>query len=245
MKVAFVTGGTSAIGSAIVHTLVNAGHRVHFQYHRNGEEASELRRATGAIGHQIDFLSDWAPPIENCDIFVHNAAINLSGGSSLDLKESELEDTMKVNVLVSATLARAFSAHMMHHRWGRIVNINSIFGLRAGLNRASYSISKFGLRALTQSLSVELAAFGVTVNEVCAGPVNTTMLQSMASIAVSQGRFRDTESYLASVGSGLPIRRLITPQEVAEAVRYLTSDLASCCAGSSLVIDGGLSACWP
>jgi NAD(P)-dependent dehydrogenase (short-subunit alcohol dehydrogenase family) len=99
---------------------------------------------------------------------------------------------------------------------------------------------KFALRAMTCSLAQELAPFGITVNDVCPGPVDSAMLRSMGAGAVEEGRYDSVEEYLASVGQDLPTRRLVLPSEVASAVSYLASPESSACTGQAIRVDGGL-----
>jgi len=243
-KNVFVSGGTSGLGIAIVRSFVTAGYQVAFQYNKNTAEAAALSAQTGARPYQIDFLRDWTPPEIEIDIFVHNAGVNLSGESFDKMSEQELYDTMQVNVLAASRLARQFYPHMKSIKWGRIISINSIYGFRAGKRRLSYNISKFGLSAFTQSLAIELAEDGVTVNEICPGPINTSMLLRMAKLAVHQARYPDVASYMADVSATVPIGRMITPDEISVAVLFLASEAAAACTGASIVIDGGMSLRW-
>jgi NAD(P)-dependent dehydrogenase (short-subunit alcohol dehydrogenase family) len=209
MKTVFVSGGTSRIGEALVRHFTGAGHRVFFQFKGKDVEAAQLERESGAHAIQIDFLSAWKPPDIEVDVLVHNAGVNLSGEPFDRTSDQELADSVEVNIVAVLRLTKQFAKRMRKSGWGRIININSIYGFRAGKRRLSYNVSKFGLRAVTQSLAIELAEAGITVNEICPGPIETDMLLKMGELAVREGRAADITRYLVDVASAVPIQRLI------------------------------------
>ncbi len=245
MKSVFISGGTSRIGQALVRIFAGAGYSVVFQFQSRHAEAGQLERESGAHAIQIDFLSPWVPPDIKADVLIHNAGVNLSGHPFDTMSDQELADSIGVNVVAALRLAKQFAIHMRREGWGRIININSIYGFRAGKRRLSYNISKFGLTAATQSLAVELAEDGITVNEICPGPIKTEMLMKMGELAVREGRVPDTTAYLEDIASTVPIRRLISPDEVAATALFLASESAAACTGTSIVVDGGLALLWP
>lgn len=236
----FVSGGTGAIGRGIVERLANEGHTIHFSFCSSEAEARELESSLGATAHHIDYSTEWAPPISQADILINNAGINLSGHDVLATSQEEIEATLCVNFGAAMRLCQHFVPEMKARTWGRIVNVNSLYCLLRPRIRLSYTTSKFALRALTGTLAAELASSGITVNDVCPGPVDSQMLRTMGQLAVEAGRYGSLEEYLQGVGRDVPIGRLISPAEVAEAVAFLISDLAGACTGLSLRVDGGM-----
>jgi NAD(P)-dependent dehydrogenase (short-subunit alcohol dehydrogenase family) len=240
MKV-FVTGGTGAIGQALVRAYVDAGHEVTFSYASSSEEAETLVRETSAQAVHID-LREFAtmPSVIDCDILLGNAGVNLSGTSALDTSMDEIRESLEINTLGHLEMVKRSKGRMLAQSWGRIVFINSLYGLIAPKLRLSYSVSKFALRAISMTLSQELAGYGVTVNDVCPGPTDTKMLRSMAAQAVEQGRYDNVSEYLAAVALEVPNGRLTDPSEIAACCLYLTSPSADGCTGQAIQLDGGL-----
>jgi NAD(P)-dependent dehydrogenase (short-subunit alcohol dehydrogenase family) len=188
----------------------------------------------------LNFLEAWDPPQLDIDALINNAGINLSGHDYRATSEEELRQTVEVNLLAPFRLCQHFCPGMTSRGFGRVININSLWGLSAPANRLSYSISKFALRAMTATLAQELAPFGVTVNDVCPGPIDTSMLRSMGEAAVAEGRFLSVEEYLSSVSNEVPIGRLIGPNDVADTVVHLLGPGANACTGQAIRVDGGL-----
>jgi len=240
MKDVFISGGTGTIGSQIVRSFVESDYRVTFSYNRHHEQALELSRRYNVTAHQINFRSDWQPPKTNVDILINNAGVNLSGHLFNDTSDDEVLISNQVNLMAALRFSRQYAPRMTTKKYGRIININSLYGLTAPPRRLSYSISKFALRALTMTLAQELAPFGITVNDICPGPVDSDMLRAMGAEAVARGRYPSVSAYLEAVGSEVPIGRLITPEEVAAVALFLASDAASACTGQAICIDGGL-----
>ncbi len=240
MRTVFIGGGTGTIGSELVRSFVANGYRVAFSYNRHMDQARALAAEYDLEIYEIDFLSDWTPPTEAPDILINNAGVNLSGHSLEHTTDREIESSTQVNLLAPLRLARQYAPSMIEKGFGRIININSLYGLYAPALRLSYSVSKFALRAMTMTLSQELAPYGITVNDVCPGPVDSDMLRKMGAEAVARGRFTDLQHYLAAVADDVPIKRLISAEDVAAVALFLASDQASACTGQAICVDGGL-----
>jgi 3-hydroxybutyrate dehydrogenase len=238
-KIALITGGTSKIGESIVRRLVSLGADVNFTYCSDESRAEQLTHELKVSAFSVNLLDQTCTfPDLAVDILVNNAAINNSGWTILDTRENDVRHAMEVNFVGPLRLIRTYAPHMVESGWGRVINVNSLWGTSVSRRRLGYSASKHALSALTKTAALELAEFGTTVNEVLPGPVRTAMLTSMGSIRVHEGDFPDEESYLLNVASGMPIGRLISPESIAAAVASLIrSDDIN---GASLTVDGGL-----
>jgi 3-oxoacyl-[acyl-carrier protein] reductase len=241
MRSVLLIGGTGEIGSEMVRQFRHEGSRVTFTYSTSREEASRLSSTYGCDSFQLDLREDIQLPAGlTPDILVYNAAINLSGQLVAETTDSEILTSFTVNTLGAVRVVRQVLPAMIKREWGRVISVNSLYGLTSPPLKSSYSISKYGLSAMTKSLALEAAAQGITVNEVCLGPVDSRMLRELGDVAIQSGLFADMEAYLESVVQRVPIGRLIQPDEVAAAVLFLASSAAAACTGVSLRIDGGV-----
>jgi NAD(P)-dependent dehydrogenase (short-subunit alcohol dehydrogenase family) len=239
-RAAFVTGGTSPMGSAIVRRFTQAGHEVSFSYHSNAERAKELATETRAAAYALDFAREWQAPELDIDILVNNAGVNLATEEIFDTSDDEIETTMRINFYAPVRLIRHYGQGMRDRGFGRVVNINSGMGLVPPARRLSYGASKHAMRAATRSLAQELAAYRITVNDVCPGPVDSFMFRAKAQAAVDAGRFADADSYLADFLSRVPTGNLIRTDEVASAVAFLAAEDSGSITGVALRVDGGM-----
>jgi NAD(P)-dependent dehydrogenase (short-subunit alcohol dehydrogenase family) len=168
---------------------------------------------------------------DRCDVLVNCAGI-AKVFPFLDFPLDNFVATMNVNVTGTLLCAQHAARLMVRNRWGRIVNIASVAGMRAvGTGRTAYGTSKGAVIALTRQMAVELAEFGVTANAVAPGPVDTPMTRVLHT-----DRFR--EEYARAI----PMNRYGTTAEIASAVMYLVSDDASYVSGVTLPVDGGFLA---
>lgn len=249
-RAAVVTGGGRGIGAAIARELAGAGASVLVAARTESEVervASEMRasgaRAFGAVADVTDpaavaKLKEVAlERLGRVDILVNNAG----AAHSAPVERIALDDWQRllaVNATSTFLCTQAFLPGMLERRWGRVVNVASIAGLSGGRYIAAYSAAKHAVIGFTRSVAAEVAQFGVTVNAVCPGYVDTPMTQeSIRRIMEKTGRSR--EQALAAILETTPQRRLITPEEVAAAVLALCLDSARGINGHALVIDGG------
>jgi len=171
------------------------------------------------------------------DILVNNAGTALASA----LHKTSLEDWNRlfaVNTTSAFLCLKAFLPGMIEQKWGRVVNVASIAGLRGDRYISAYAASKHALVGLTRSAAAEAAVHGITVNAVCPGYLATDMTrESVARIMRTTGRSEDEA--LEAILQTTPQRRLIGADEVADAVAYLCGDAARGVNGATLVIDGG------
>ena len=243
-RVAVVTGGAMGIGAEVCRRLAAAGHQVLVaDLNLDAAQASALTlRAAG--GHatalaldvgRTESITQAFEQVERehgrCDMLVNCAGI-AKVFPFLDFPLDNFVATMNVNVTGTLLCAQAAARLMLRRRWGRIVNIASVAGMRAvGSGRTAYGTSKGAVIALTRQMAVELAEHGITANAVAPGPVDTPMTQALHS-----ERFRQEYS------KAIPMNRYGTTGEIAAAVMYLVSDDASYTSGVVLPVDGGFLA---
>jgi 3-oxoacyl-[acyl-carrier protein] reductase len=238
--VALVTGGSRGIGAAIAKTLAEDGWPVAIGY-RSGQEQAEAVKGEieSAGGRAITLQADISEPGagdtlladaqeklgEPVLVLVNNAGVRRDGLSP-QITDDDWDTVLTTNLTGAFRLTRRAVRTMIRARFGRIVNIASIVGMKANPGQANYAAAKAGLIGMTATVAAEVARRGVTVNAVAPGFIQTDMTEEL------------TEDWLKLI----PARRLGTPEDVAGAVRFLASEDAAYVTGTTLVVDGGLTA---
>jgi 3-oxoacyl-[acyl-carrier protein] reductase len=236
---ALVTGGSRGIGAAIARALAQDGWPVAVTYRADAHGAQETvagiaqhgGRAVALAGDVTDRLAleaSFASAEEQLGpvlVLVNNAGVRADNLSPL-LEDDEWDRVLDTNLDAAFRASRRALKSMMRARFGRIVNIASIVGIRANPGQANYAAAKAGLIALTKTMAVEVARRGVTVNAIAPGLIDTSMTEDL------DGRLLEA----------VPARRAGRPEDVAAAVSYLVSPAASYVTATTLVVDGGLSA---
>ena len=236
-KNALVTGSTRGIGRAIAETLAKSGARVAV-VGRDLEKAKEAAAAvgSGAQGFACDvtdtaavakLVSDVEAAFGSIDILVNNAGITRDN-LVMRLKDEDWDGVQHANLRGAFASIRAVSRGMMKRRSGRIINVSSIVGIIGNKGQSNYAASKAGLIALTKSVAKELGSRNILVNAVAPGFIDTEMTAAM------------TPEARAALGQQIALERLGNPRDVAAAVAFLASDLASYITGQVLVVDGGM-----
>jgi len=240
-KVALVTGGSRGIGRAVCVTLAKAGAKVLINYAGNEEAAAEtlaLVREAGSDGEIAKFdvsdaeavdaaVADLAKRHDGLHILVNNAGISLDQ-ILIRIKPHELERTLAVNVGGALWCSKAAIRLMMRKRYGRVINMSSVVGEAGNKGQAVYSASKAGIIGLTKTLAREYASRGVTVNCVAPGFIETDMTASLPD-AVKEQAIADT-----------PLGRMGSPDDIANAVLYLSSEEAGFVTGQVIRVNGGM-----
>lgn len=241
-RVAVVTGGSRGIGRAICTALaekgccvvVNCQHGV-----QAAEETAALCREKGAQALVVQ--ADVSAP-EGCealfsqvqkafgrvDILVNNAGVTRDN-LIMRLTEEDYDKVLNTNLKGAFLCCKAASRLMMRQRYGRIVNLSSVVGLRGNAGQTAYAASKAGVIGLTKSLAKELASRGVTANAVAPGYIATDMTAALP------------EAARADMVQQIPAARSGQPQEVARAVAFLADEQSSYITGQVLCVDGGMA----
>ena len=241
-KTAVVTGGSRGLGRAVCLELAKGGANVVLCYAGNEAAAKETTAACEALGakalavqcnvakaDEVKALMDAAVnEFGRIDILVNNAGITRDGLLMM-MKEEDFDAVIAANLKGTFLCMKAVSRIMMKQRYGRIVNLSSVVGLRGNAGQVNYAASKAGVVGMTKSLAKELASRGVTVNAVAPGFIATDMTAAMTDAA--------KEATLASI----PLQRLGAPEDVAHAVAFLASDEAAYITGQVLCVDGGMA----
>ena len=240
-KVAIVTGAGQGMGYAVAHRLAAAGASVVVNdvNAAAAEQTADSLRAAGRaalavpgdVGSSQDVRGIVAAALDRyggIHILINNAGV-LRPTAVIDIEEAEWDLVVNVNLKGTYLCSRAVLPAMREAGWGRIVNFSSTAGKNVStVGGAHYTAAKAGVLGFTRHLAKEAAPYGITVNAVCPGLIDTEMVR--ATISDEQ-----TSAYAAS----FPIARLGLPEEVAELVAFLASDRAAYITGASLDINGG------
>jgi glucose 1-dehydrogenase len=244
-KVAIVTGASSGIGKAIALTFAGEGAATTVNYRSNAENAEDVvEQIEDAGGKALAVRADVTvqEDVENLvhktveefgrlDVMVNNAGIE----DRMPFLETPLEVWNKVIAvnLTGAWLGCQVAAGQMVEQGGpgRIINISSIHEERSMPTNSPYCAAKGGLRMLTRTIAVELAPYGITVNNVAPGAVETPINQNL----------KENPDQMEELLSGIPLGRMGQPEEVADLALYLASDASAYVTGSTFFMDGGLS----
>jgi len=235
---ALVTGASKGIGAAIAKALAADGWQVAVNY-RSDEEGAKatvqaIEQAGGTAKAFQSDVSNGAPDalFEQVEedlgpviALVNNAGVN-ADGLAIQMDDEQWDRVIATNLTAAFRLTRRAMRPMIKARYGRIVNIASVVGPRANAGQSNYAAAKAGLIGMTKTVAAEVARRGVTVNAVAPGFIETDMTKDIPEAVID----------------AIPARRVGTPDDVAAAVRFLASEEAGYVTGTTLFVDGGMSA---
>ncbi|HQW83747.1 MAG TPA: 3-oxoacyl-ACP reductase FabG [Ferruginibacter sp.] len=240
MKFALVTGGSRGIGRAVCIKMAEMGYHVLINYKSNEQEAKNtlaLVKEKGTGGEIIQFdvsdkeaikskLGNWMETNEDkvIEVLVNNAGIR-EDGLMMWMKDEQWENVMKTNLDSFFYVTRLLVNSMLMKKYGRIINMVSLSGLKGLPGQTNYSAAKAGVIGATKALAQEIGRKGITVNAVAPGFIKTDMTEEL------------NETELKNL---VPLKRFGTPEEVAHAVAFLASKEAAYITGEVISVNGGL-----
>ena len=241
-RVAIVTGSGCGIGRAIALKLAEVGATIVINdideesVNSVVEEIKAMNGQSLAVLADVSSSSDVDKMVETVisicgrvDILVNNAGI-ARDQLVLRMSDEDWDKVMNVNLKSVFLSTRAVLRYMIRHRWGSIVNIASIVGIMGNAGQANYASAKAGIIAFTKTLAKELGKYSINVNCISPGVIGTNrVLQTLP------------EDMMQKFNSGIPLRRLGEPEEVAQVALFLASDESRYITGENIVVDGGMT----
>ncbi len=241
-QTAIVTGGSRGIGRAVAVRLAKDGMNLVINYRGNSAVAEETERLCRELGAEVLLVQGDVSRAEDCeklaaqakeafgrvDVLVNNAGITRDGLLAR-MTEEDFRAVLDVNLVGPWNMMKAVNRIMMKQRYGRIVNLSSVTGLMGNMGQTNYAAAKAGILGMTKSYAREVASRGITVNAVAPGFIDTDMTEAMPEGAKDK------------IVTGIPMGRTGKPEDVAEAVAFLTSEQAGYITGEVLRVDGGMA----
>ena len=240
-RVSLITGGSRGIGKAIALQLASQGVQVAVNYISNQKAADEVvklieKQGASAVAVQGDvtkradverIFTTTAETLGPVEILVNNAGI-ISDSLLMRMSDEDWDSVIDLDLRSIFLCTREAIRTMLRNKWGRIINIGSVVGLRGNSGQANYAAAKAGMVGFTQSIAKEVASRNITVNCVAPGYVETDIVEDLP-VDLKQ-----------SIMDRVPVGRFGYPEEIAGMVGFLASEAASYVTGQAIAVDGGL-----
>jgi 3-oxoacyl-[acyl-carrier protein] reductase len=240
-KTALVTGATRGIGKGIALKLAQQGANVAFTFVSSVEKAKIFEAELAALGVKAKgyqsnaaqfaeaeiLVNEIVKEFGSLDILVNNAGITRDN-LLMRMTEEMWDEVMDTNLKSAFALIKAVQRPMMKNRFGSIINITSVVGITGNAGQANYAASKAGMIGLTKSVAKELGSRNIRCNAIAPGFIETEMTEALS------------EDVRAEWVKGIPLKRGGSPEDVANTVLYLASDLSTYVSGQTICVDGGM-----
>jgi NAD(P)-dependent dehydrogenase (short-subunit alcohol dehydrogenase family) len=248
-RVALVTGASRGIGQATALGLAEAGadvivasrklpalENVADEIRRKGRRALPVAAHIGRLDDIRKLVETALAEFGRIDILVNNAGTAPAAASALDTDERLWDSIMNLNLKGVYFLSQAVGRVMKDAGGGKIINLASVFGVRPPENLGIYAISKAAVLAVTRSMALELAPYGIRVNAIISGPVNTRILDALWTHLPEE----EAKLAKAKMGKTIPLGHVAEPEEMVGSIVYLASDASCYTTGAALTVDGGV-----
>ena len=240
-KVAMITGATRGIGKQIALTLANEGYNIVLNYRTENDELFQAKNEIESknvncltVQGDVTNFEDCKQMIERAinefgkiDVLINNAGIT-KDMLLARMKEEDFKQVIDVNLVGTFNMTKNVISYMMKARNGKIINISSVVGIEGNAGQTNYSASKAGIIGFTKSLAKEVASRNILVNAVAPGFIETNMTD------VLKQEVKD------EIAKNIPLKRMGTPQDVANVVKFLASEDSSYITGQVISVDGGM-----
>lgn len=240
-KAAMITGATRGIGKQIALTLANEGYNIVLNYRTENDELIQAKNEIESknvkcltVQGDVTNFEDCKQMIESAikefgkiDVLINNAGIT-KDMLLARMKEEDFKQVIDVNLVGTFNMTKNVISYMMKARSGRIINISSVVGIAGNAGQTNYSASKAGIIGFTKSLAKEVASRNILVNAVAPGFIETNMTD------VLKQEVKD------EIAKNIPLKRMGTPQDVANVVKFLASEDSSYITGQVISVDGGM-----
>lgn len=240
-KVALITGATRGIGRQIAITLSKEGYHIALNYRKENEELNNVKKEIEenqveclAVKGDVSNFDDCEELVNQViekfgkiDVLVNNAGIT-KDMLLMRMKKEDFEQVIDVNLVGTFNVTKNVLSHMVKARSGRIINISSVVGISGNAGQTNYAASKAGIIGFTKSLAKEVASRNILVNAIAPGFIETSMTEVLK------------EEVKEEIAKSIPLKRMGTAQDVANSVKFLTSEDSSYITGQVIQVDGGM-----
>ena len=240
-KTALITGASRGIGKGIATVFAEHGANVAFTYSSSKVAANELEselktlgvKAKGYQSNAADFeqahelVENVLADFSTIDVLINNAGIT-KDNLLMRITEEDFDKVIEVNLKSVFNLTKAVQRTMLKHRYGSIINMSSVVGIKGNAGQSNYSASKAGIIGFSKSIALELGSRNIRCNVIAPGFIETEMTAQLS------------EEVVAGWRAGIPLRRGGTPNDVANTCVFLASDLSSYITGQVINVDGGM-----
>lgn len=240
-KVALITGATRGIGKQIAITLAKEGYDIAINYRTENDDLKSTKeeveknnvkclavKGDVAVFEDCEkFVEDVIKEFGNIDVLVNNAGITRDT-LLMRMKKEDFESVIDTNLVGTFNVTKNVISHMLKARSGRIINISSVVGVSGNAGQTNYAASKAGIIGFTKSLAKEVASRNILVNAVAPGFIETGMTDVLK------------DEIKQDIEKNIPLKRIGTPQDVANVVKFLASEDSSYITGQVIHVDGGM-----